>query len=129
MSKDLGNPTPVSHRRDRYLSTASFQAVSTLESLEASLEDLESKTLIAEKFIINGEALPEEYEGIDLRNALAQAFGSTSVLLGSGIDSVLTGDLNSGKDEARAKRKDLTKRAQALCDKCEELIKAVDSKH
>jgi len=53
--------------------------------------------------------------GLDpkLRNDLAQLHGNLNKLLATKLDAILTGDLNSGKDDARAKRKELIRKVRA----------------
>jgi len=50
---------------------------------------------------------------------LGQLHGNVFKLLSNQVDAVQTGELNSGKDIARAERKDLTRRAEALLDRVE----------
>lgn len=62
----------------------------------------------------------------DLRNELAQLHGNANKLLATKLDAILTGELNSGKDEARAKRKQLIGVTETLIDRVEGLVKAYD---
>ena len=54
------------------------------------------------------------------RDTLAQLYGDVGKVLCNELDAVETGELNSGKDDARAERKSLVNRAQQLSDNIEE---------
>ena len=60
-----------------------------------------------------------------LKGELAQMFGSVDKMLATQVGAICTADLNSGKAEARASRKALTLRAQALLDKIEQTNKGM----
>ena len=62
----------------------------------------------------------------DLRNELAQLHGNANKLLATKLDAILTGELRSGKEEARAKRKQLIGMTETLIDRVEGLVKAYD---
>ena len=61
-----------------------------------------------------------------LRGELAQLHGSANKLLATRIDAILTSELISGRDDARAKRKALIKQVEKLIEKCESQIKRYD---
>ena len=62
------------------------------------------------------------------RGAMAQLHGHLGKLLTTKIDAVTTSDLNSGKDQAKHRRKDLAQRALRLYDELEALIKDIDKR-
>ena len=61
-----------------------------------------------------------------LRDELAQLHGNLNKLLATELDAILTGELNSGKDAARAKRKQLIGKAEKLIDDTEKQVKLFD---
>jgi len=61
-----------------------------------------------------------------LRNELAQLHGNANKLLATRIDAILTSELISGRDDARAIRKQLIKDVEKLIDKVEDQVKRVD---
>lgn len=62
-----------------------------------------------------------------LRNELAQLHGNANKLLATKLDAILTGELNSGRDCARAKRKALIKTTESLIERVEVFVKQFDS--
>ena len=61
-----------------------------------------------------------------MRNELAQLHGNANKLLATRIDAILTGDLVSGKDDARAKRKALIQKVEKLIETVEGQVKRFD---
>ena len=61
-----------------------------------------------------------------LRTELSVTHGSANKLLATRIDAIVTADLTTAKDEARAKRKSLVATAEALIERIEEQIKQID---
>ena len=61
-----------------------------------------------------------------LRNELAQLHGNANKILATRIDAILTGELVSGKDDARAKRKALIKVVEGLIETVEAQVKRYD---
>ena len=61
-----------------------------------------------------------------MRTELAITHGAANKLLASRIDAIVTSDLTTAKDEARAKRKALVATAEALIERVEEQIKQID---
>ena len=53
--------------------------------------------------------------------------GNANRLLATRLDAILTSELTSGRDAARAKRKALIGQSEALIDRCEVLVKRYDS--
>lgn len=110
---------------DRKFSKLSQQTVDTLEGLEAQIKAMTVSADDAEKEVTNASAGAGELRP-DLRNELAQLHGNANKLLATKLDAILTGELNSGKDEARAKRKQLIGVTETLIDRVEGLVKAYD---
>tara|TARA_B110001452_G_scaffold82210_1_gene67221 strand:+ start:150 stop:815 length:666 start_codon:yes stop_codon:yes gene_type:complete len=136
---------------DRKFSTLSQQTVDTLETLEAQIKvmsvsaDDAEKARAAAASPVTASPLPTSLTNTrlsiqevatasagagelrpDLRNELAQLHGNANKLLATKLDAILTGELNSGKDEARAKRKQLIGVTETLIDRVEGLVKAYD---
>ena len=65
---------------------------------------------------------------IELRNNLRQIMGNLDKFQYSKVDSVITADLHSGKDEAKARRKACNKSCDEIREKGSALLKALDSK-
>ncbi len=63
-----------------------------------------------------------------VQNALAQCYGNIERLQFTKVDAVVTGDLNSGKDETRALRKRISKRTHRLSKEVETLIEGIKKK-
>ena len=63
---------------------------------------------------------------VGMRNRLAQLHGDANSLLATKIDAILTSELNSGKADARAMRKQLIVTVEALIEKLEALVKRFD---
>ena len=61
------------------------------------------------------------------RNSLAQLHGDGNRIMANKLDAILTGDLNSGRDCARAKRKELLKTTEAIIVRVEEQVKRFDA--
>lgn len=78
-----------------------------LSAYEKQIEDIEKG--LASSSIAIGKAKAD----------LGQLHGNVFKLLSNQVDAVQTGELNSGKDVARAERKDLSHRAEALLDRVE----------
>ena len=63
---------------------------------------------------------------LGLRNTMSQLHGNANKLLATRIDAILTSELVSGRDDARAKRKALIKVVEELIEKVEGLVKQFD---
>jgi hypothetical protein len=102
-----------SHAR---LSIASEKALSTIESCEAHLKDLTAQVEAL-------ESAPEDVSVLGLtkhRNLCHHVNGLLEKFQYVKVDSVITADLSSGKDEAKTRRKDLN----ASCDRLRARIDA-----
>lgn len=105
-------------------SVQSQATVDTLASIELQLAQMTFKVDEAVKTLDEPAA-----DGIDpqLRGDLAQLHGDANKLLATRIDAILTGELHSGKEDARAKRKHLTQTTEALIVKIEDSVKRYDA--
>lgn len=56
---------------------------------------------------------------LGLRNELAQLHGNANKLLATRLDAIITSDLTSGKEEARAERKRLIRATEMLIERVE----------
>ena len=95
----------------RHLSVPSAAAVEQLLSYERQLEELQQEAVEVEEAL--GTALDAEALGV-VKARIAQGNGRVEKLQCVSIDGVMTGGLNSGKEQARSTRKDLTRRAETL---------------
>ncbi|KAL1511903.1 hypothetical protein AB1Y20_005184 [Prymnesium parvum] len=104
-------------------SMRSQETVDTLQEIESALLDIKRKTQQAEALMNDppSEGLPPQ-----LRNNLAQLHGDANRLLATRIDAILTGELCSGKEDARAKRKELIALTETLIDQIETQVKRFD---
>ncbi len=94
----------------RKYSVASQHTVDTLEGLDLQLKNMQLDLNRSADAI---GAPPGTGLDPKLRNDLAQLHGNLNKLLATKLDAILTGDLNSGKDDARAKRKELIRKVRA----------------
>jgi hypothetical protein len=63
-----------------------------------------------------------------LRSELSQLHGHANSLLATRLDAILTGELHSGRDQARARRKELIRAAEALIEKIEQQVRTIDER-
>jgi len=115
---------PPPNRLDRQYSTASWNTVSTLQQLELEVEAMEKQTTDHEDTLDNP---PPDGLPLGMRNQMAQLHGDFNKLLATRLDAILTGELTSGKDDARAKRKALIKKVEGHIEKVESLVKRYDA--
>ena len=94
----------------------------TLEGLEIELHEMEATSAAAAEAL----AGPPEMLPVGLRTALASLHGSANKLLATRLDAIVTGDLTTGREAARAKRKVLVAAAEALIERTEEQIRQID---
>eukprot|EP00747_Dinoflagellata_sp_TGD_P198082 gnl/TRDRNA2_/TRDRNA2_70236_c0_seq1.p1 gnl/TRDRNA2_/TRDRNA2_70236_c0~~gnl/TRDRNA2_/TRDRNA2_70236_c0_seq1.p1 ORF type:complete len:209 (+),score=36.73 gnl/TRDRNA2_/TRDRNA2_70236_c0_seq1:24-650(+) len=87
------------------------QYLEKFDDIEAGIEEMESS-------FIEGQILPSK-----ANTDLAQLEAKLDKLQCNGVDSVETFQLGSGKDQAKALRKYLTKRAEQLHGKMDELFR------
>ena len=107
------------------LSTRSLGTVSTLLELEAELKEMQATHMAAADGIAaasqGGPPVP-----LSLRGELCSLHGSANKMLATRVDAIMTGDLMSGKDEARARRKALVLETERLIEQLEVQIKEID---
>ena len=119
VSVEIETTVPLARPAGR-LSVASSAALGTLASYETRLAEME-------------DALGEDLDGLissgDLEGVLVfkknveQLVGRAEKLQFNEIDTVTTGGLKSGKVDARAKRKELNKRVNAVVEKAKNMHK------
>uniref|UniRef100_A0A7S2FNN7 Uncharacterized protein n=1 Tax=Haptolina brevifila TaxID=156173 RepID=A0A7S2FNN7_9EUKA len=111
-------------RFERQYSTASWNTVSTLQQFELQVTEMEERVKDYAKILANPPP-----EGLDpaMRNQMAQLHGDFNRILDTKIDAILTSDLNSGKEDARAKRKALSAKCGTIIEEIEGLVKAYDA--
>ena len=102
---------------------ASQKTVSVLDQLKLDVLDMQQRSLRAEGLL---NAPPDEGLPPSLRNDLAQLHGDANKILATRIDAILTGDLMSGKDDARSMRKQLIRDVEALIEKVEQQVVRCD---
>jgi hypothetical protein len=118
-TKDIAVDPPPQQQRFSFQSQTTLD---TLEGLDTDLAQMESVSAAAGKTLASqGMDLPSA-----LRTELAKLHGDANRLLANRVDAVSTADLKSGCEEARAKRRSMVVRAEALIGRIEEQIKAVD---
>ena len=110
-------------RRDRQYSVRSLATVETLEQLELEVAAMQKQSGEAEQLL---QTTPGDQLAPALRNELAQLHGNANKILATRIDAILTGELVSGKDDARAKRKALIKVVEGLIETVEAQVKRYD---
>eukprot|EP00900_Chrysochromulina_parva_P014708 jgi/Chrpa1/23238/Chrysochromulina_OHIO_Genome00007828-RA len=112
-------------RLERQYSIASQKTVGLLDQIKFDLLDLQQRLSRAEAEI---EA-PPPTDGLPaaLRGELAKLHGDANKLLATRIDAILTGDLTSGKDDARAMRKEMIRTVEGLIETVEDLVKRFDA--
>ena len=103
----------------------STEVADTLDQIELEVGSMEAQLEEAEA-ILGGHKPGGELDS-QLRNDLAQLHGNANKLLATRIDAILTGELVSGRDDARAKRKALIKTVEKLIDSVEKLVKRFDA--
>ena len=111
------------HRLMREMSMASRATHDTLEQIELEVLDMQRTCDAAEETLEKTAADQLEPQ---LRNDLAQLHGNANKLLATRIDAILTSELISGRDDARAKRKALIKQVEKLIEAVEGQIKRID---
>lgn len=111
-------------RRDKRLSEASAKATTELDRIAEQLHGMQIKSDDAELLLCDDRAeLP-----LTLRNELCQLHGNANKLIATRLDAILTGDLHSGRDDARAMRKQLIFQAEALIERVEKQVKQLDQR-
>uniref|UniRef100_A0A7S4BWA8 BAG domain-containing protein n=1 Tax=Chrysotila carterae TaxID=13221 RepID=A0A7S4BWA8_CHRCT len=114
-----GRPPAV----ERKLSKASAQTTTELYEIASELAEMELLSKEAQRTLNTSSELPPT-----LRNDLAQLHGNANKLIATRLDAIITGDLHSGRDEARSMRKQLIQQTEALIERVEAQVKAVDER-
>ena len=96
---------------DRKYSVASSGAIATLEEYERQVEEMELAVQTDVHAMIGSEDLAGV---ISFKQSMEQLVGRAEKLQYNQVDTITTGGLTSGKDEARSKRKELNKRINSV---------------
>mmetsp|Transcript_73335 Transcript_73335/g.122485 ORF Transcript_73335/g.122485 Transcript_73335/m.122485 type:complete len:283 (+) Transcript_73335:35-883(+) len=119
-SKDDG----VCREALKSLSIASTEVAKKLDSIAECLSQMHLKCDEADAIL--GEVTDGMQIPIGLRNALSQLHGSADQLLAMHLDAIITSDLNSGKTNARTRRRVMIQRTEALIERVEMQVKKID---
>ena len=114
-------PAPVAS--PRHMSSASQQAINMLQVYSRSLEALEAEAGDIRRKL--GSRMLDAQALGALKATIARANGQTERLQCVQIDGVMTGGLHSGRADAKATRKSLTHRAEALSQRLAALHKDI----
>ena len=108
---------------ERSQTTRSSALAETLDRLEVELTEMQETSAAAREVLSVGTAktLP-----LGLRSELASLHGSANKLLATRLDAIVTADLTTGREEARARRKKLVAAAEELIETLESQIKQID---
>ena len=109
-----------------HLSTKSFDTVDILRAIEIELNGMQEQSEAAAAALAIA-ACGGELPPVGLRNELAQLHGDANKLLATRIDVIVTGDLETGKEEARARRKAAVAHSERLIETLESQIAELDS--
>lgn len=121
---DTSKRAPPDRTLSRQYSVRSTEVVDTLDQIELEVAAMEAQLAEADSVLTRYQ--PGDELNSQLRNDLAQLHGNANKLLATRIDAILTGELVSGRDDARAKRKSLIKTVEKLIDSVEKLVKKFD---
>ena len=102
-------------------SSASASKLDSLDEMDADLSGMEATSADAEAVLTGGDSIPRT-----LRTELATLHGDANKLLANRVDALITAEMSSGREAARAKRKQLVVRAEALIERLEAQIKRLD---
>lgn len=108
-------------------SVASRTVCETLDGLELELADMTAQSDAVGKTIAG--LSPDMPAPVGARSELAKLHGAANKLLTTRIDAIVTGDLQSGREEARAHRKALVLASEALIETVEAQIRAIDTRN
>lgn len=100
-------------------SAPSARSPSALAVVEADLHDVETRLAELEAALRKGE------DPMALKTQLAQIETEAQRLEGRGLDAVHTGELDSGRAEAEAKKRELSQRFEAMHAKIEKIFKEI----
>ena len=92
----------------------------TLENLETELIGMQTESNVAATALLKREV------PVGMRSDLAKLHGTANKLLATRLDAIVTSDLTTGRDEARAKRKALVAACETLIERTEQQIIEID---
>ena len=115
-------PEPVSRR----YSTLSTIRLDKLKELEKKVDKINSKIEGFKEAVTGGTASPAQLSLV--QDALAQCYGDLEKLQYTEIDSVITGDLSTGKADAKTLRKSLSKRTGNMLTIVAQLVEKIKSR-
>eukprot|EP00622_Pseudochattonella_farcimen_P003439 FR738618.1.p1 GENE.FR738618.1~~FR738618.1.p1 ORF type:complete len:140 (+),score=15.95 FR738618.1:76-495(+) len=119
-------PAPSRGKLGRQMSTVSESRLKTLETLQLQFDEMVS-TVTDYEDQIKGGALTHE-ELLQIKSELAQLNGALDKFQFESIDGVMTGDLDTGKLEAKSQRKKLNNDVDRLRTKVAGLHKNLSQK-
>jgi len=109
----------------RKYSVMSESALSNLDNIELNMDTFTKEMLtIDEEFNSIGEAAGL----VVLKNQLIQLMGNIEKLQFNELDAVVTGDLTSGKDATKIRRKKLNSDVSGLQQTCQSLFDDISQK-
>lgn len=119
---------PNFSRRVSEFSAATLDKLSTLEDEIGLFETQVEELAMQLSDIGNSNTISKEVmdDLIASRNDLRQYVGNLEKFQFVKVDAIITADLQSGKEEARTRRKNLTARCEAVRTKQVEIIKRIE---
>jgi hypothetical protein len=125
ISSEFSSNASVSppRRMTRTYSQQSNARIDSLTKLSSKVDLIQSKIDGFEKAVRDGTASGAQLSTI--QDALAQCYGNLEKLQFTEIDAVVTGDLITGKGEAKSLRKSLSKRTASLLNIVEGLVNEI----
>ena len=93
--------------------------------LEVANVQLTSHEVHFKELVLTAERGPPKEKLIEIKNELALMVGAVDKLQMKEIDTIIVGELDSGKNDARASRKELNKRASELSERIKRLHAAI----
>mmetsp|Transcript_47870 Transcript_47870/g.102274 ORF Transcript_47870/g.102274 Transcript_47870/m.102274 type:complete len:123 (-) Transcript_47870:347-715(-) len=100
----------------------------TVDALEDTASVLRAYEAAVDKAAAQLANPPPSGLSITLRSELAQLYGNVNKLLEENVDATTTMDLNTGKQDAKAQKKELTHWADALIVRVQALIAQLDAR-
>ena len=125
--KDMSSESATSGARPRKVarrySIESDKRIDQLILLSKKVDTIEQKIEGFQKAVNEGTASGAQLSVI--QDALAQLYGNLEKLQFNEIDAVVTGDLTSGRVDAKQRRKALSKRTSQMLSEVERLVKEI----
>merc|ERR1712151_1317292 len=100
-------------------------SLEALENLGKSDEQLRTIEARVEELATKLKEGPPQAELADIKTELATMESQAKQLEGKGVDDVYTGELNSGKTDAKAQKKDMLRRLEALFQNFEAIFEEI----